>query len=137
MAEPAPDTRPAPLHDVDDVPTFVADALNDGLALYGATLLPWTWEDYHGELVVTCLSLGLRYDPAKGSITFSTWAGGILRKRVVDRFRQDLGDSRYRRDPSKLPPCGEGAVELADGGFEAVDSRDFTEEVLSAIAIAR
>jgi hypothetical protein len=126
-----------PLHDVDDVPTFVADALNDGLAHWGATLQPWKWEDYYSQLVIDCLSLGQRYDAAKGSITFSTWAGGILRKRVVSRFREDLGDSRYKRDPSKLPPRGEGAIELPDGGFEATARGDFTEEVLSRNAIAR
>ena len=136
-----PWTREGGLHDVDNVSTFAADALRDGLALYGGGATLWdraVWDDYHAELVEICLLLGLRYDSSKSSLSFSTFAGEILRKRVVDRFRKHLGDTRYRREPTKRPPRGEGAYFTDEEGtaFDAPASHDWVKEVIDGLAIA-
>jgi hypothetical protein len=127
--------RPLSLHDVGDVEALARDALNERLRAMGAQLQQADYDDLLTDLIAVAWVLSLKYDRARSRLTFSTYAGQILRKRVVDWFRHRLGDSRYRRDPSKLPSCGEAPLD-ADGMDGLADRARFEEEVIERVAVA-
>jgi DNA-directed RNA polymerase specialized sigma24 family protein len=84
------------LHDVDDVSRFCfAIAERSGLEL--------SWsdrEDLEAYLVETCWSLSRSFEPGRASVRFSTYAGTVLRRRVIDWTRQKNGRTRWQfRNP--------------------------------------
>lgn len=87
-----------PFHDVDDPWRFVRGALNDELRYRGGHLAPERYEDAVAYLVEILCRLAMRYDPAKGSLSFSTFAYRILRRRYTSYLRYSRGDSRYGND---------------------------------------
>ena len=74
---------PLALFDVDDAEGFVRAIVNrSGLEL-----------DYHDAedcaqfLLIQCWKLSINFEPWKGSVGFSTFAGHILRRRTYDWVR--------------------------------------------------
>ena len=77
------------LHDVDDAAAFCG-----GIVTRSGLALSWSdREDLEQQLLVECWRLSLTYQP--GAASFSTWAGGMLRRRVVDWQRQRNGRTRW------------------------------------------
>jgi hypothetical protein len=83
------------LHDVEDVEAFCARVLDERLKRFGGTLRPEMYEDALAYLVVEAWKLSGKWDPAKGTPSFSTFAYRRLRFAVVNWYRATLGDSRY------------------------------------------
>lgn len=87
-----------PFHDVDDPFRFVRRALDDELRARGGTLRPDMYEEAEAYLLERLVRLSRRYDPARGELSFSTYAYRILRRRYTDFLRDVLGDRRYGND---------------------------------------
>lgn len=83
------------LHDVDDVEGLARRALDDSITSWGARLSALDYEDAMSYLLEVMVRLAGSYDPAKGRNSFSTFAYRILRRRVVDWYREAKGDARY------------------------------------------
>jgi DNA-directed RNA polymerase specialized sigma24 family protein len=80
------------LHDVDNAEGFVS-------AIVGRSGLSLSWddrEDLKQFLLIEAWELSLRYHPGVVRKGFSTWAGIILRRRVVDWQRKRLGRTIWR-----------------------------------------
>jgi DNA-directed RNA polymerase specialized sigma24 family protein len=87
---------PLQLHDVDDTQRFVSAIVSrSGLAL--------SWsdrEDLEQSLLVVAWEISLTYEPGRIHKGFSTWAGIILRRRITDWQRSNLGRTKWRfRNP--------------------------------------
>jgi DNA-directed RNA polymerase specialized sigma24 family protein len=87
---------PLQLHDVDDTQRFVATIVNgSGLEL--------SWsdrQDLEQSLLVVAWEISLSYEPGRIRKGFSTWAGIILRRRIVDWQRAKLGRTKWQfRNP--------------------------------------
>lgn len=96
------------IHDVDDVFAYVQSVV----ARRGAELEPADREELMAYLLVETVSMsGVRngryayaageapkgvYDPAR-AVSFSTWLGWQLPRRVIDWKRKTMGDSRYQK----------------------------------------
>lgn len=87
-----------PFHDVDDPWGFVRGVLSDELRYRGAHLDAERYEDAVSYLVEILCRLALKYDATKGSLSFSTFAYRILRRRYTSWLRDWRGDSRYGND---------------------------------------
>jgi hypothetical protein len=80
------------LHDVDDGVAFVA-------AITNRTGLELSWserEDLEAYLVSTLWEISLVYEPGRIRKGFSTWAGIVLRRRVVDWQRAKGGRTKWQ-----------------------------------------
>lgn len=87
-----------PFHDVENSYRFVRGALDDEMRARGAYLDPVRYEDALSYLVDVLCRLAQRYDPSKGSLSFSTFAYRILRRRYTSYLRESRGDARYGND---------------------------------------
>lgn len=79
-----------PLHDIRDVEAFC----NDIIHRRHLQLTPHQHEDLLAYLIEETWELSTRYQP--GGITFSTWAGNTLRRRLVDHIRTRDGRTIWR-----------------------------------------
>lgn len=91
-----------PLHDVRDTEALCRDLLDRVLRNWGAHLRSEQYEDALTYLIALAWRLSERYDPARSSLAFSTFASKILERRVVDWYRSRFGDSRYGSRPDLL-----------------------------------
>jgi len=93
------------LYDIADTAGFVGAIVNrSGLAL--------SWsdrEDLEQFLLATAWEISLTFEPGKGSVGFSTYAGNILRRRTHDWVRQKngrtiwrFGDGRVHERPQRV-----------------------------------
>jgi len=89
-----------PLGDVDSAESLARKVLDDRLRASGAYLNPTEYDDALSYLVAEAWALYQRYDPSKGTQTFSTFAYRILWRRVASWYRQRFGDTRYRQKPT-------------------------------------
>lgn len=80
---------------IEDPWRFVRHALNDELRSRGATLPPDRYEEAVSFLMERLCVLATRWNPAAGSLSFSTFAYRILRRRYTDFLREWRGDARY------------------------------------------
>jgi hypothetical protein len=80
------------LYDIADTAGFVGAIVNrSGLAL--------SWsdrEDLEQYLLSTAWEISLTFEPGRGSVGFSTYAGNILRRRTHDWVRQKNGRTIWR-----------------------------------------
>ena len=80
------------LYDIADTVGFVGAIVNrSGLEL--------SWsdrEDLEQYLLATAWEISLTFDPGKGSVGFSTYAGNLLRRRTHDWVRQRNGRTVWR-----------------------------------------
>jgi RNA polymerase sigma factor (sigma-70 family) len=93
--------EPLVLADVDNAENLCRRVLDDWLHAKPAYLNPTEHEDALSYLLGEAWVLSTRFDPSRGTQTFSTYAYRILWKRVPSWYRQRFGDSRYR-DPVTL-----------------------------------
>jgi hypothetical protein len=83
---------PLALHDVDDAERFVGAVVNrSGLELSWADR-----EDLQQFLLTTAWEISLAYEPEGSSVTFSSFCGTILRRRVVDWQRARHGRTVWK-----------------------------------------
>jgi hypothetical protein len=78
---------PLALHDIDDAERFVG-------SIVGRSGLKLSWdarEDLEQFLLTTAWEISLTFEPKRSSVGFSTYAGTILRRRVVDWQRKSAG----------------------------------------------
>jgi RNA polymerase sigma factor (sigma-70 family) len=87
------------LQGVDNVESLARRVLDDRLRASSAFLNPVEYEDALSYMVAEAWVLSTRYDPAKGTQSFSTYAYRILWRRVASWYRQRFGDTRYRSNP--------------------------------------
>jgi DNA-directed RNA polymerase specialized sigma24 family protein len=80
---------PLALHDVDNAEGFVSAIV----ARSGLQLDHHDREDLCQYCLLVCWQLSLRFEP--GGITFSTWAGVTIRKRINDWQRQRYGRTKW------------------------------------------
>ena len=83
------------LHDVQDVEALCARVLDERLQRFGAVLKTDVREDAMSYLLAEAWKLSLKWDPAKGIPSFSTFVYRRLRFAVVNWYRLTFGDSRY------------------------------------------
>ncbi len=83
-------SRALRLHDVADAEALAASIVYGS----GLELSYHDAEDLHAYLVATAWQLSLVYEP--GGISFSSWAGTTLRRRLVDWQRQRFGRTRWQ-----------------------------------------
>jgi RNA polymerase sigma factor (sigma-70 family) len=88
------------LGEIESAEAFCMKLLEDRLRAAGAYLNPTEEEDCLSYLVAECWVLWERYDPAKGTRSFSTYAYRILWRRVASWYRQRFVDTRYRVKPN-------------------------------------
>lgn len=89
-----------PLLDVDSVESLARKVLDDRLRSSGAYLNPAEYDDALSYVIAEAWVLSKRYDVAKGTQSFSTYAYRILWRRVPSWYRQRFGDTRYRVNPT-------------------------------------
>jgi hypothetical protein len=94
-------SRAETLHDVENVEAFCSRLLSAALDSNGGYLRPDQREEAQQYLVVTAYELGRGFRP--GTVTFERYASFLLKRRLVDWYRQTLGDSRARRRPRSVP----------------------------------
>ena len=87
--------------DVLDLRMLAARAAHDGVKRAGGFLDYDRLEDLVSYLSVIAVRYDARYDPAFGQAR-STFIYRVLRRRVTDWYRKELGDSRYRARPRPL-----------------------------------
>ena len=106
---------PLTLHDVDDAERFVG-------AIVGRSGLELSWdarEDLQQFLLTTAWEISLTFEPERSSVTFSTYCGTILRRRVVDWRRKSAGGRTkwtfkthtYERQLPSFVPFDDSAVD--------------------------
>jgi RNA polymerase sigma factor (sigma-70 family) len=89
-------SEPLPLADVENAELLCRKVLEDWLRSKGAWLNEHEYDDALSYLLAEAWKLSRRFDPAKGTRSFSTFAFRILWKRVPSWYRQRFGDTRYR-----------------------------------------
>jgi DNA-directed RNA polymerase specialized sigma24 family protein len=103
------------LHDIDDGVAFVAAITNrSGLELSWADR-----EDLQQFLLTTAWEISLTFEPGRSGVTFSSFAGTILRRRVVDWRRKSAGGRTkwtfkthtYERQLPSFVPFDDSAVD--------------------------
>lgn len=77
---------------------FVSKALDDELRYRGGHLDPDKYAKASSYLLEVLCRVASRYDPRLGSLSFSSFAYRILRRRYTSWLRDDRGDSRYGND---------------------------------------
>ena len=107
-------------HDIDDVERFC-----QWIAKNETSLSPSDKEDLVAYLVSLCWELSLKYEPEGATILFRSYAGSILRNRIVDWKRKTFGDSRYGALPT-VYSTDEYDFEIAveDTGLNDIDGQD-------------
>jgi DNA-directed RNA polymerase specialized sigma24 family protein len=120
------------LYDIADTAGFVGAIVNRS----GLTLSWSDREDLEQYLLATAWEISLTFEPGKGSVGFSTYAGNILRRRTHDWVRQQNGRTvwkfkghTYERPPRKLTsldgPDRDTLVKaLAEGNGDREADRD-------------
>ena len=83
-------SRALALHDIADTEALAASIVHGS----GLELSFHDREDLLAFLVATAWQLSLVYEP--GGISFSSWAGTTLRRRLVDWQRQRFGRTRWQ-----------------------------------------
>lgn len=119
------------LHDIADVEAFTH-------ALTRRLDLPWhQHEDLQAWLIETCWELSLDYTP--GGISFSTYAGTTLRRRITDwerhtrgRTRWQFKDRTYERQLPTITPLDPDDPHPAPTGDPATDSSTDLARLLRA-----
>ena len=107
--------------DVLDLRMLAARAAHDGVERCGGFLDHDRLEDLISYLSVIAVRYDARYDPAFGQAR-STFLYRILRRRVTDWYRQELGDNRYTKRPKPMMvPLSE--QDGLDDMWEDVDTR--------------
>jgi DNA-directed RNA polymerase specialized sigma24 family protein len=113
------------LFDIADTAGFVGAIVNrSGLAL--------SWsdrEDLEQYLLVTAWEISLTFEPGKGSVGFSTYAGNILRRRTHDWVRQRNGRTVWKfsggrvhtRERPQLVPFDNAVRDRMDQSFAEGD----------------
>jgi len=86
------------LHDIRDVEAFTLNTIHKAKA----QLTPQELEDLHTYLIEETWLLSQRYKP--GGITFSTWAGHTLPKRIIDWKRKTYGRTTNQQIRPTLIP---------------------------------
>jgi hypothetical protein len=99
--------RPWALHDVEDAERLASKVLGDVLRARGAFLRPHEREDALSFLLTSLWELSERWDAGRGG-NFSTHAYRLLRLRLVDWYRSELGRTKwtvnnYRRETGRQP----------------------------------
>ena len=117
---------PLPLADVDNAESLCRRVLDDWLRTKSAFLNPTEHEDALSYLVAEAWLLSTRYDPERGTQTFSTFAYRILWKRVPSWYRQRFGDTRYR-----------GPVALVSFDEEIDDETEFEPDATEVAMYSR
>jgi hypothetical protein len=84
------------LHDVEDVEKFVSKVLDDPLRARSADLRPHEYEDALSYLLSEAWTLSERWEPSRSSVTFAGFAYRVLRLRVVDWDRAELGRTKWQ-----------------------------------------
>lgn len=112
---------------------IVRRALHDGLERRRAWLPEDRFEEAHGYLMLVACRAVVRYDPAYGQ-ALSTFVYRRVRPRLVDWYRETLGDSRYPRSFA-----GKHALLFADRyedelGDATVEDEYLTDELVEAEA---
>ena len=101
---------------------LAARAAHDGVERCGGFLDHDRLEDLVSYLSVIAVRYDARYDPSFGQAR-STFIYRVLRRRVTDWYRKELGDSRYQARPRPMMvPLSEQDTDEADP-WETVDSR--------------
>jgi DNA-directed RNA polymerase specialized sigma24 family protein len=90
------------LGSVDNGEALCRRVLDDWLHAKNAYLNPTEHEDALSYLVAIAWELHLRFDPSKGTQSFSTFSYRILWRRVPSWYRQRFGDTRYRVNPTTV-----------------------------------
>ena len=121
--------------------------LDARLSEWGARLNPDKYEDALAYLLGLAWELSLRYEPSP-DLTFSTYSRQILRRRVVDWYRQTFYDARYAREVDEVALStlagdvdeeGTTFLERHAGERDELNrhaSRDQMEEVLTRATLA-
>jgi hypothetical protein len=127
-----PVSQPRPLGGIEDVDRFVSDALRRGLAACKGRLDGDLKAEALRHLTLELLELWDRYDPELNS-SFQKYAYPILPLRLVDWYRAEFGDRRYRERPKlvRLDDFLEERAHVVDHSTSA------EEEVLFRVAFAR
>jgi DNA-directed RNA polymerase specialized sigma24 family protein len=120
------------LHDVDDVAGFVG-------AIVSRSGLDLSWsdrEDLEQTLQIVAWEISLKFEPGR-TVTFSTFAGTILRRRVIDWQRARNGRTvwkfkthTYIRERPQFVPFDDSARDRLEqsqpeGAGDRTDSGDF------------
>jgi hypothetical protein len=84
------------LHDVEDVEKFVSKVLDDALRARSAHLRPHEYEDALSYLLSEAWTLSEHWEPSRSSVTFAGFAYRVLRLRVVDWYRAELGRTKWQ-----------------------------------------
>ncbi len=110
------------LHDVRDPEALCQSILKSVLGANGGRWSACEREDVLQDMRLLIWRLAQRYDPTRTSMTFSTYATWILRKRAgVDAYRTRLVDRRYAK-------VGGPVVLSLDELFERLDHSVRLEE---------
>jgi RNA polymerase sigma factor (sigma-70 family) len=88
-----------PIRSVDSVEALARRVTDDWLHASSAYLNPREYEDLLSYIVAAAWVLHQRYDPTKGTQSFSTYAYRILWRRVPSWYRQRWGSTRYHDNP--------------------------------------
>lgn len=111
---------------------LVASCLRSELARHGATLPPERFDDTLEHLIVVALTIAEKYDPARSGpgYTFSSYLWDMLKVRLIDYWRREIGDTRRRPDLAEMfaqftrPLSWEALTRDADVGPPAADELD-------------
>jgi DNA-directed RNA polymerase specialized sigma24 family protein len=115
------------LYGIDNPVAFVAHALADEVRYRGATLPGDTRDRAMSHLNEVLCKLAKRYDPSRSSLSLSTYAYGILRRRYTDWLRGARGDSRYGNDGREEPSVD--AETLSLGELDPVTFKSLVESI--------
>lgn len=118
-----------PFHDVDDPWGFVRGALNDELRYRSAHLDADRYEEAVSYLVEILCRLAKRYDSSKGSLSFSTFAYRILRRRYTSYLRDWRGDARYGNDGRETSVADPDLLREAASSEDQLDFGALIEQI--------
>lgn len=124
------------VYDVRDLEALVRRALDNQLRGWGARLAQDEYEDALAYLITKAWELSLVYRPTPG-LAFSTYCTRIVRKRVVDWYRQRFHDARYGEPRPVVVSLEWLAEEFDRPRLEVVDELQELrqEEVLVRVAV--
>ena len=110
--------------DVRDAAAFVG-----GIVVKSPLRLSWHDDaDLREYLLGELRILSTKYEPEASTVSFSSWAGTLLRLRCVDWRRQRFGRTKwkfaghvYERPRPELVPLDDGVVAAVDGALATRD----------------
>lgn len=121
--------RSVRMHDVHDIDSFVGEILNDQLKKRQAFLRRELWEDAHSYLLEVVLTNAPKWDSEKHP-KFSDWVRVVVTKRLVDWYRKELGDSRYK---TKRPQV----ISLGEWAEDEIGEHDFADQSNTKVSLER